>query len=521
MTEQVQDYLHPLVDYIKSRLESLLTLVEFEEGGKPIEPDSFRLNNLSSWSFEKYNSVFDSLGSFSSHCNLKCKFCYEDGNPIGYEKTLLTLEEADTRTRYYRKNINKGLPLFRQRIYKEPFTNRDLLPILKNVRATCPEVEIHLTTNGSLLSEELLCELSELLPINLCISLNSSDPKLREELMLDKRSKKSIDMITKFQKYGLPYAGSIVAWPEINVGDIVRTIRFLDKNNARMIRISLPGFSKYYSLDPPFETKPTWQNILDKILPLREEISTPILILPSLYHSKAFLPEVAGIIRNSPAGRSGMRFGDIIITVNGQNTASRSEAQELLFSGSRTGHVEVEFKRGEKTLRTALGEAEASEQNYPYRPSGYPASKAHPMGIILVDDFNPMWLVNLLGKLATLKAENILLMTSAIMEPLVASLLDSISDLDQLLGGKNLFLWIPEHRFWGGNIILGDLYTCNDFIEGVKDFARKNEIKPDLIVIPESFSPNGYTDMLGVSYSVIEHETGVPVLLAKCSTITM
>ena len=487
----------------------------------PVEPDGFRLKELSSWSFEKYNSVFEGLGSFSSHCNLKCKFCYEEGNPIGYEQTKLTLKEAATRLRYYRKEEDRGLPLFRQRIYKEPFTNKDLIPILKSVRSTHPEVEFHLTTNGSLLTEEILQELSGLLPINLCVSLNSSDPECREDLMVDKRSRNSIDMVTKFKSHGLPYAGSIVAWPEMDDKELVRTIKFLDENHARMIRISLPGFSRFYSQEPPFETKEAWGRILETILPLREAVKTPILVLPSLYHSPAFLPEVAGIISNSPAAKAGMRFGDVITTVNGQKAATRTGAQELLFTESRTGRIEVEFKRGETTFREILHESEASDQNYPYRPAGYPSSKAHPMGIILVDDLNPIWIVELLEKLATVKAKNILLMTSVIMEPLVAALLGALPGVDQLLGERNLYLWVPEHRFWGGNIILGDLYTCSDYIEGVRDFEKMHSIKPDLMVIPASFSPNGYVDLLGVSYSVIEQETGVPVILAKCSTITM
>lgn len=521
MADPVQDYLHPFVNYLQSRLESLLTLIEFEENGRPVAPDGFRLRNLSAWAFEPYNSAFECMGSFSSQCNLKCKFCYEEGNPIGYEQTRLTLPEAETRLRYYRKDENRGLPLFRQRIYKEPFTNKELIPILKSVRAAHPEVEFHLTTNGSLFTDELLRELAGLLPINLCISLNSSDPDIRNALMADRRSRESIDMVTRFADYGLPYAGSIVAWPEMEESELIRTIRFLDEHQARMIRISLPGFSRFYSQRPPFETRPIWQRILDTVLPLRKELETPILVLPSLYHAPALLPEVAGIIRNSPAAKAGMKFGDIIKSVNGHIAPTRTMAQELLLAENRTGRMDVEFERNGEIFREVLHESEADEANYPYRPAGYPVPKARPMGIVLVDDLNPAWLMELLEKLALSKAKHILLMTSAIMEPLVASLLEILPDVDRLLGEKNLYLWVPEHRFWGGNIVLGDLYMCSDYIEGVRDFERTGAVRPDLLVIPASFSPNGYMDLTGVSYSVIEQATGVPVLLAKCSTITM
>ncbi len=216
-----------------------------------------------------------------------------------------------------------------------------------------------------------------------------------------------------------------------------------------------------------------------------------------------------------------MMFGDVIKSVNGKKASTRTEAQELLFTECQASQIKVEYERGGKTFEVVLEGAEADEKNYPYRPAGYPDSRAHPMGIILIDDFNPMWVVKLLKKLATVKARNILLMTSAIMEPLVASILEVLPGVDKLLGERNLHLWVPEHRFWGGNIIIGDLYTCFDYIEGANDFERERSIKPDLIVIPGSFSPNRNTDLIGVSYSTIEQKTGASVIVAECSQITM
>lgn len=521
MVDRVQDSLHPYINYLRNRLESLLSIVEFEVDGQTVEPDGFRLKDLNSWVFEKYNSPFENLGSFSSQCNLKCKFCYEEGNPLGYEKNKLSLKEAETRLRYYNKKENRGLPLFRQRIYKEPFTNKELISILKKVRVDHPESEVHLTTNGSLFTDELLFNLSMILPVNLCISLNSSDPDSREQLMFDKRSRKSINMIKKMVDYGLPYAGSIVAWPEIMEKDLVETIEFLDKHQARMIRITLPGYSKFYSKTSLFKTSEVWQSILDIVLPMRKELKTPVLVLPSLYHSPPFLPEIAGIIRNSPADRAGLKFGDILVTINGRGVITRTEAQEVLFSESQLGLTEIEFRRGDRIITEVLKEPGASVDYYPYRPIGYSPSKAHPMGIVLVNDMNPKWIVKLLKSLSELEVRNVLIMTSVIMEPLVESFLSRLPNLDQILGDKNLFLWIPKHRFWGGNIILGDLYTCYDYIQAVKDFKQHHSINPDLLVIPSSFSPNGYSDITGVSYSSIEHETGISVLLAKCSTVTM
>jgi hypothetical protein len=107
------------------------------------------------------------------------------------------------------------------------------------------------------------------------------------------------------------------------------------------------------------------------------------------------------------------------------------------------------------------------------------------------------------------------------MEPIIAFLLEKYRASIELLKDKTLYLWIPEQRFWGGNIIMGDLYTCSDIIQAVNDFKRQSGIMPELILIPNTFSPNYNTDLLGVSYAAIEQTTGIPVELLECNRITI
>jgi hypothetical protein len=45
--------------------------------------------------------------------------------------------------------------------------------------------------------------------------------------------------------------------------------------------------------------------------------------------------------------------------------------------------------------------------------------------------------------------------------------------------------------------------------------------RPDLAVIPCTFSPNHWTDLAGVPYSEIELATGVPVELVPCRRIVV
>lgn len=339
--------------------------------------------------------------------------------------------------------------------------------------------------------------------------------------MGDRNSENSIKMIEKFKSYDLPFVGTIVAWPDIEKSEMIETIRYLDQNLARAIRITLPGYTRYFSKDMLFNSQAAWDKVLSEVLPLRNEIKTPILVLPSLYHAQALVPEVAGVIRESPAEQAGLQFGDLIKSINGEDVFTRVAAGKLLVQYHNNPRLQITFERNGQLLGAELIEKGTKESRYPYRPIGYPLSQAYPFGIVLIDDFDPAWLQDLLKRIADTKAKHVLLMTSAIMEPLVAALFESIPELEHLLGDTNLYLWVPEHRFWGGNIILGDLYTCSDYLQAIYDFQQKQGIKPDLIVLPNSFSPNKNNDLLGISYSSIELVTGIPVILADNTTITI
>lgn len=515
------DCLHPALRYLTSRLESLLSIVQLEENGHVVVPDAFRLNALSDWAFEDYANVFESLGSPSGRCNLHCKFCYEDGNPLLFGDDILSVEEAETRIRHFRPDAHKGLPAFHTRLYKEPFTNRHLLQILSMVRQADPDVEIPLTTNGSLFSPEILDKLAELVPVNLCISLNSSRPEGRRELTGDRNSAHSIRMVEALRARHLPFSGSIVAWPGMSEGELEETIRFLDRQHARMIRISLPGFSRFFSTTPPFDTQTVWQEVLETILPLRAEIATPLLVLPSLYHAPTLVPEIAGVIRSSPAARAGVRYGDVITAIEGMPVHSRAAAKQQLVRLHLQETVSLVVKRYNETISVLLTETGADDETYPYRPYGYTASKSHPFGLVLIDDFDPAWIMDMLQRIAAHQAKNVLIMTSPIMEPVVSLLLDSLPNLDEQIGHAQLYLWVPEHRYWGGNIMMGDLYTCSDYIQAVQDFMGRQDVRPDLIMLPSSFSPDGFNDLLGVSVGSISQRTGIPVERIECAYITL
>jgi hypothetical protein len=96
--------LHPLVAYVKQRLEAIAGLVELEFDGRPVRFDGFRLRNLENWAVSADRSLLDNFGSLSGYCNARCNFCYEFGNPLPYDLTMLGGAEARTRARHFDAN---------------------------------------------------------------------------------------------------------------------------------------------------------------------------------------------------------------------------------------------------------------------------------------------------------------------------------------------------------------------------------------------------------------------------------
>jgi len=80
---------------------------------------------------------------------------------------------------------------------------------------------------------------------------------------------------------------------------------------------------------------------------------------------------------------------------------------------------------------------------------------------------------------------------------------------------------VPENRFFGGNIFMGDLLVVGDFIRCIEKHGAKEGGNPDLVVIPSSpFNLSQWgRDLTGRCYLDIERETGIPVALLPCDTI--
>ena len=100
-----------------------------------------------------------------------------------------------------------------------------------------------------------------------------------------------------------------------------------------------------------------------------------------------------------------------------------------------------------------------------------------------------------------------LFLSSRIMKPLFEEQLHRFCDLD----GIEFRTEVPEHKFWGGNVFIGALYTVSDYVQHINRSVSENQFAPDLIIIPSSPFSEWGRDLAGEVYAEIERRVGIPV----------
>ena len=516
--QDASDYLktEPRIWLIKRQLETILKLVDLEKDGEIVEVDGFRLKNLSQW-VTCQDSLYGNIGSVSGYCNADCVFCYEKGNPIPFVRDFISLEEVKTRIKYYSVKKKKGLPS-PTRVFLEPFCHPHYLEILKLIRESDALSVFRILTNGGLLTEDVIAHLCRLQPVLLCVSLNSADPSIRARIMREPltRAKTARACIPLLQKYKIVFMGSVVAWPSIPRDDLIKTIKFLDRHDARAIRVLLPGYTQYCPIKHPFDTDTVWQDTVHLVRGLRQTMDTPLYCQPSFYWNDPLIPVVDGVVKRSPAAASGLTAGDRILEVNDQKVYTRVHAATLLaerYEESKSCHLLVS-RKGKKF---SFYLEEPGTESYPYKVKGMPP--ASDFGIFFIDDFRLSYIQDLINIIEDYEAHNVVLLSSDLMEPIVMKVIDMVEDFRDYFSKKNLAIHVPPHHFWGGNILLGDLYTVKDYVTYLNTLLHDQDSPPDLVVIPTSYTSKWGYDLSNESFSDIERQFTIPIEFLRCEPI--
>lgn len=515
--------LDPRVTLIKKITESLLSLVEFEHNGEVVSIDGFKLKDLHDWlvpSSGDPREIFDYAGTL---CNCDCVFCCNAGNKFKRPANERTFEdqwkEISTRVEYFSKHatLYAGAgSVYEVTIY--PYFIRTLKQLREKT-----DKPFRINTNGTTLTTHYVSELEKLKPLYLHISLNSSSLMRRARLMRDMQPEIAINSLRLLREAKIPYAVVIVPWPITTIDemleDLTKTVEYSDSNSANLIQVNLPGFTRSSEGFNGYNSNQVWQHIIRHLRELRETSESPIVLMPSLYEENIYqgkknLPQVIGLIKNSPAYHSGMKKGDIILQINGISINSRPQARDLLQSINQYTLSEISLlvKRGSAIVEVPIVKTVYS---YPYCRE----TDSH-LGIIFIGGagFRISYLEEIKQMIHKRQSTHTLFLTSTLVKPIFQDAIKSSGFIGESL--QNLAIEVPSNNYFGGNIIMGDLLVVQDLIDHIKKHIIEKG-KPDLVIIPRSpFALSGWgRDLTGRVYLDIERETHVPVELLKCATV--
>lgn len=514
----------PRITHIKKVLESLLAVVELEANGRAVKIDGFRLKNLNHWVVPSAGDPAEVFDHLATRCDCHCSFCYLKGNPptLALQQPIRSseeeYEEARTRLSYFSPPSRRALFPSMGSSY-EILSHPYAIDLLHDLRQKTDR-PFRISTNGNALTAEFIQKLSPLKPVYLYLSLNSSSLERRHLIMGGKKADVAIRALPLLKESQIPYAVVIVPWPFPStsemIADLKETVVFAQAHDAHLIEVSLPGYSQYFSQTPLFDLDQVWSAVVSTVRDLRPEIVSPLLIKPSLYeetlHEKSLnLPRVVGLVKNSPASLSGLKGNDLILSIGGLKISSRPQARDILHfhrqSGKPSVHLSVQREGKEMEV-----EVFPNRFAYPYNPE-----TDHHLGIIFMGTgFRPGAMEDLKSLILAHKAKRVLFLSSRLVRPVFQQLFGE----SYLFGDVQIQVEIPENRFFGGNIFMGDLLVVQDFIEAVKEYLKKNP-PPDLVVIPSSpFALGDWRrDLEGRVYTEIERAVGIPVALLDCEPI--
>lgn len=425
----------------------------------------------------------DNILPITSLCNLRCIFCSHAQNPAGvevYPIGVRPLDEIEASLEFLdgKKSIIIGESVTKI-IEGEPFLHPEIRSILKMIRQKFPETPLKITTNGTLLTDQMLDFLQQIDHLDLCISLNSITPKGRKLLMGDHETEVLRAIPQLFQRQ-ITYQGSIVAMPWL-VGwdDIEATIEFLDKHQAETIRVFIPGYTK----EAPAELQFGWEltaELRTWVEKISRDYPTPIVLEPALVAD--LRPQIAGVITNSPADLAGFFLGDEILQIGESSPFSRVDAFYQLFNhGSE--EVVISRKGEEKILRLEKKPKERS-------------------GLVFVQDLSPQIYLQVFRSIQRWRAKRAVLMGSTLASPILKTMIERVQEQ---LPDTQLDLVTVANNFFGGSIRSAGLLVIEDFLA-----SWSNLLDPsyDLVMIPDIFLDPWGCDLLGEKLTKLETEIG-------------
>ena len=208
------------------------------------------LKYFSDYFFENISCGYPNQIQITSLCNAKCIFCSNEQNPFKIERykfrDLSEIKKVIWANDFMDGDIalNESLP---GRISEgEAFLHPQFFDILYEIRKKFLN-NIIISTNGSLLTEKFITELSKYNPINITISLPSINKSNWMETfrLSEENFNNAFNSFDLLRRYNIGLRASMVPMPSwFGWDDIENTISFLSQKISNIIIYS-PGFTRH------------------------------------------------------------------------------------------------------------------------------------------------------------------------------------------------------------------------------------------------------------------------------------
>nr|WP_238480838.1 DUF512 domain-containing protein [Desulforadius tongensis] len=429
----------------------------------------------------------------TSTCNVRCVFCSHHQNPPGIESYRippLTMDQVHQALAL----MDGGKPVvIGESVTKimegEPLTHPRCIEILQEIRRALPQTPIQLTTNGTLLDRRVVETFTTLAPFSINLSLNSSSNSSscsgRTKLMQDKFAERAIKSAVLLKEYNIPFHGSVVAMPHITGWqDLTETILYLDRHDAKSVRVFLPGFTRLAPARLQFDFK-MWDELRRHVDQLRTRVSVPITCEPErLIDLNA---KVAGVIKNTPSYRAGIKPGDIILAVNGEEVLSRVHAFHMVLAAE---NPVLKIKRDQNVMDMKL-KKQARESS----------------GLVMAYDVHPDTVLDMEMAARRHRSRRVLVLCSRLAYPVLKRAVEKLYD-----GDCSFHIQPVKNRYFGGNIMAAGLLVVDDFDAALKRMNFNNSYYRVVLLPAVAFDIRG-RDLTGKSYLELEQRWNTAVEL--------
>ena len=229
--------------------------------------------------------------SISAVCNASCLFCSNRMNPFPIRKNVFRdIDDVKLQLSLCSANYDGAIHMSDSlpgRISEgEAFLHPRFFEILALVREKFLTNVLHFTTNASLLDEAFIRKLAPFRPIEINVSLHSTQPELWARIFrrTQKRARTALHSLGFMKKHHIDFTGNIVPLPRIcGWQDIRETFSFLVEEGAKSVILWWPGFSDRTPAGLKKEIMCPWDEFEDFVRHMRETYpGFPIVPQPNL-----------------------------------------------------------------------------------------------------------------------------------------------------------------------------------------------------------------------------------------------